>query len=136
MIVPLTPLDFERRAARYFGDHVGVVDGSRRFTYGEFSERVSRLANVVRQLGVQPGERPEWLDASDYESLLAAAPTERPEIAVDENAPAELFYTSGSTGRPKGVVMTHRNLALHALYSQIGLNWRDSDAILHIVPLF
>ncbi|MBX6770669.1 MAG: fatty acid--CoA ligase [Chloroflexi bacterium] len=215
MIVPLTPLEFEHRAVRLFGDRVGVVDGEKRFTYRAFGERVSRLANAVRGLGIGPGERvaflafnchqlleayygviaagaillplnvrlsaeeiaaildhaeacalflapeflplyqalrsrlehirqvvllegerPAWFNGHDYETLLARASPERREDPIDENAPAELFYTSGSTGRPKGVVLTHRSLYLHALYAQLAISYRDSDVLLHLVPLF
>src|SRR5579883_1133162 len=215
MIVPLTPLEFEHRAVRLFGDRVGVIDGEKRFTYRTFGERVSRLANAVRDLGIRPGERvaflafnchqlleayygviaagaillplnvrlsaeelaaildhaearalflapeflplyqalrprlehvrqvvllegerPPWFDGHEYEALLARASPERREDPIDENAPAELFYTSGSTGRPKGVVLTHRNLYLHALYAQLAIGYRDSDVLLHLVPLF
>ncbi len=215
MIVPLTPLDFKRRAVRVFGDKIGIVDGERRFTYHEFGERADRLAGALRRsLGVMPGERVALLSynthhlleayygvpqagailmpinirfAPDdiayvlqhaeasvlfyhqefqgivdllrprletlrhrviiegkapgthaYETLLAeAAPDGGPEILqIDENAICELFYTSGTTGRPKGVALTHRNLALHALYFDLAFRLSDADRILHVVPLF
>src|SRR6516165_12190496 len=57
MIVPLTPLEYKRRAVRNFGDKIGVVDGDRRFTYREFGERADRLAGALRGLDLAPGER-------------------------------------------------------------------------------
>ncbi|HLH74683.1 MAG TPA: fatty acid--CoA ligase [Chloroflexota bacterium] len=215
MFVPLTPLEFERRAVKLYGEQIGVVDGERRFTYREFGERVSRLANALGNLGVCPGDRvaylaynchqllegyygvvaagavlqplnirltPEeltyilnhseakvlFLDTDflplyqrmqpslqtvrdvvllegelptgfvghSYEGLLAAAQPVRPDLAIDENAMAELFYTSGSTGTPKGVMMTHRNLYLHAMYCQAAFQFTDRSVLLHVVPLF
>ena len=39
----------------------------------------------------------------------------------DEDDVCELFYTSGSTGLPKGAMLTHRNLATHAIDSALTL---------------
>jgi fatty-acyl-CoA synthase len=70
--VPLTPLDFLVRADRLFSTRVGVVDGDRRFTYGEYAERCHRLARVVRDdLGVAPGDRVAWLGGNTHELLEA-----------------------------------------------------------------
>ena len=71
MFVPLTPLDFERRAVALYGSKVGIVDRDRRFTYREFGERVSRLANVVQSLGTQPGERVAFLSYNCHQLLEA-----------------------------------------------------------------
>jgi acyl-CoA synthetase (AMP-forming)/AMP-acid ligase II len=54
---PLTPLSFLERSAHVFADAEAVVDGERRFTYRQLQERVFRLANALRQGGVQPGDR-------------------------------------------------------------------------------
>jgi len=56
--------------------------------------------------------------------------------AVDEDAVCELFYTSGSTGRPKGVMLTHRNLATHAVDSALTMATTHRDVVLHTIPLF
>ena len=53
----LTPLSFLRRAAEDFTDHVAVVDGDRRLTYGEFGARVARLASALAAGGVERGDR-------------------------------------------------------------------------------
>ena len=42
MEVPLTPLEFMRRARRLFGDREAVVDGSLRLTYEQFFDRCDR----------------------------------------------------------------------------------------------
>jgi long-chain acyl-CoA synthetase len=44
------------RHARYRGDDIAVVCGARRFTFAEHYERVNRLANVLRSLGVKQGD--------------------------------------------------------------------------------
>src|SRR5262249_54360386 len=57
MEVPLLINDFLRRATTLYPDKVGVVDGDRRFTYRDFLQRVHRLANALRGLGVKKGDR-------------------------------------------------------------------------------
>jgi fatty-acyl-CoA synthase len=57
MEVPLLVTDFLRRAATLYPDKIGVVDGDRRFTYGELRARAYQLANALRGLGVGKGDR-------------------------------------------------------------------------------
>ncbi|WP_289040610.1 AMP-binding protein [uncultured Aliiroseovarius sp.] len=54
--VPLTPLSHLRRAVRVFPNREALVYGNRRFTYGAYFERVSRLASALTKLGVAPGD--------------------------------------------------------------------------------
>src|SRR5262249_61539109 len=57
MEAPLLVTDFMRRAATLYPDKIGVIDGPRRFTYRQMQERVRRLANMLRALGVKKGDR-------------------------------------------------------------------------------
>jgi fatty-acyl-CoA synthase len=214
VFVPLSVLEFRDRAETYFGERVGVVDGDKRFTYRQFGERTHRLANALKMLGVEPGDRvsfitynthqlleayygvleagavlnpinirltpkeiayivghagskvvffhkdfkplieaiipelptkprfvimegqPDRVAQDEYESLLSGGSRDPLTPEIDENAMAELFYTSGTTGFPKGVSMTHRELYLHSLYAEIGLQFTQDDIVLHVVPLF
>jgi long-chain acyl-CoA synthetase len=55
---------------------VAVVDGQHRFTFRELDERVNRLASVLRDRGVDHGDRLLWLGQNSFrvlEVLLAAA---------------------------------------------------------------
>ena len=42
--LPLSPVSFLTRAAATWPDRIAVIDGERRFTYGEFHDRCRRLA--------------------------------------------------------------------------------------------
>src|SRR5687767_12495120 len=52
MFEPLLPLSFLNRATRLFPEQLAVVDGALRYTYRTLGERVNRLSNGLRQLGV------------------------------------------------------------------------------------
>jgi fatty-acyl-CoA synthase len=53
----LTPLGFLDRGAAAFREKTAVVYGDRRYTYGEFAERVNRLASALRAAGLEAGDR-------------------------------------------------------------------------------
>jgi fatty-acyl-CoA synthase len=50
--VPLSPVSFLRRAVSSFRDKTAVIDGERRFTYGDLHERCARLAAALADRGV------------------------------------------------------------------------------------
>ena len=71
MIVPLSVLEFRDRAETYFRDKTGVIDGDRTFTYGQYAGRTHRLANALRSLGVQRGDRVSFLSYNTHQLLEA-----------------------------------------------------------------
>ncbi len=71
MFVPLSVLEFRDRAATYFGDKIGVIDGERCFTYREYAERTHRLASALRRLGVEPGDRVSFVTYNTHQLLEA-----------------------------------------------------------------
>jgi len=71
VFVPLSVLEFRDRAATFFGDKVGVIDGDQRFTYRSFAERTHRLANALRGIGVGAGERVSFISYNTHQLLEA-----------------------------------------------------------------
>jgi fatty-acyl-CoA synthase len=69
--VPLTPLDFLTRARRQFAPLEAVVDGERRFTYGELADRCDRVATLLRDRGCGRGDRIAYLCPNTVELLEA-----------------------------------------------------------------
>ncbi len=76
------------------------------------------------------------LPTFEYEAALAAATGSFTAVHPAGDAPAHLYYTSGTTGRAKGVVLTHRNVATHALGTIAELSLSERDTWAHIAPLF
>jgi acyl-CoA synthetase (AMP-forming)/AMP-acid ligase II len=87
------------------------------------------------------GEPPSGLSVpcplEDYDDVLddpSPDPPHRLELTADTLA--HLYYTSGTTGAPKGVMLTHGNVAFHALAAIAELHLTDADSWLHAAPLF
>ena len=57
----LTPVSFLRRSAYMFPDKTAVVHGERRYTYGEFEERVNRLTSRLKDAGFKKHDRIAFL---------------------------------------------------------------------------
>jgi fatty-acyl-CoA synthase len=96
------------------------------------------LASLAREAVALSTARPELLESgAAYEALLASSSAEAPpEPETEEDDPAQLYYTSGTTGRAKGVVLSHRNVASHALAAIAELRLDDADRWLHAAPMF
>ncbi|KWW21136.1 o-succinylbenzoate--CoA ligase [Peribacillus simplex] len=56
MISPLTPMDWKRRAVKYYPHKVAVIDGKKEFTYMEFGQRVDRLSLALHVSGIEKGD--------------------------------------------------------------------------------
>ena len=69
MEVPLTPLDFMRRARRLYANRDGVVDGAKRWTYGEFFDRCDRWSAWLQKLGVTKGDRVAYIAPNTHAQL-------------------------------------------------------------------
>lgn len=61
MNITLTQVRFLERAVKLFGQNTAVVCEGKKWTYSQFGERVERLGNALKNLGVQPGERVAYL---------------------------------------------------------------------------
>ncbi len=71
MNIPLTPVRFLRYAEQQYPDKMAIVCGNERFTYSQFAERTSRFARVLRDLGVEAGDRVAFLSLNCHRLLEA-----------------------------------------------------------------
>ncbi|GAA0502716.1 acyl--CoA ligase family protein [Salinibacillus aidingensis] len=56
MKTSLTPLDWKRRAVKYYPEKIAVIDDRKTFTYREFTERTDQLSKALHQAGIQKGD--------------------------------------------------------------------------------
>lgn len=69
MFVPLTPIRCLHRAVDLFGKRIGVVSGTRQFTYAQFGERCERLATALVAQGIEAGDRVAYLSFNNHQLL-------------------------------------------------------------------
>ena len=71
MELPLTPLDFARRARKVYGNMEAVVDGHLRLTYEAFFDRCDRWSSALQHLGVAKGDRVVTIAPNTHAQLEA-----------------------------------------------------------------
>ena len=112
------------------------------FFHSDFTKDIEsirpKLKSLTKFIPLDSAEQNDWAESLAYDQLLESqAPClDFQPLSINEDDTAELFYTSGTTNRPKGVMLTHRNLYLHALETIVAKNIKESDVLLHTIPLF
>lgn len=69
MQVPLTPLEFARRARRLYPQREAVVDGEVRLTYEQFFDRCDRWSSVLQRMGIVKGDRVAYVAPNTHGQL-------------------------------------------------------------------
>jgi fatty-acyl-CoA synthase len=69
MEIPLSPLDFARRARRLYGDCEAAVDMGRRFSYESFFDRCDRWSAALQSFGIRPGDRVACISPNTHAQL-------------------------------------------------------------------
>src|SRR5689334_6149654 len=69
MELPLTPLDFARRARKLYSDREAVVDEDLRLTYAQFFDRCDRWSSALQSLGVRQGDRVAYISLNTHAML-------------------------------------------------------------------
>jgi long-chain acyl-CoA synthetase len=96
----------------------------------------SKTDTMQHLVATDAGTVPEVASFVDYETLLTASQSQRPDIAVAETDTARLRYTSGTTGKAKAAVLQHRAYlaSLRNLQEQLH-TLTPEDRVLHAAPL-
>ena len=69
MEIPLTPMEFARRARRLYANREAVVDGELRLTYGQFFDRCDRWSACLQAMGVEKGHRVAYIAPNTHAHL-------------------------------------------------------------------
>ncbi|MEP6976328.1 MAG: AMP-binding protein, partial [Spartobacteria bacterium] len=69
MEIPLTPMEFARRARKLYPERAAVVDGSLRLTYRQFFDRCDRWSAALQRLGMRPGDRVASISPNTHAQL-------------------------------------------------------------------
>jgi acyl-CoA synthetase (AMP-forming)/AMP-acid ligase II len=106
-----------------------------------FKDQVDAIREVIRGiekiLWTGEGKGSEGRGDLNYEKVLGQADFKTfPEPSINGEDIAQIYYTSGTTGRPKGVMLSHKNVATHALGTIAEIHLTDQDVWIHVAPLF
>src|SRR5881392_3507655 len=71
MEVPLSPLQFARRARTLYADREAVVDSGLRLSYRQFFERCDRWSSALQSMGIQKGDRVAYIAPNTHSTLEA-----------------------------------------------------------------
>jgi fatty-acyl-CoA synthase len=69
MEIPLTPMEFARRARRLYGNREALVDGDTRYTYEQFFERCDRWSAALQSMGVRQYDRVAYIAPNTHAQL-------------------------------------------------------------------
>lgn len=69
MEIPLTPLEFARRARRLYGSREAVVDGDLRLSYEQFFDRCDRWSAALQNLGVRQHDKVAYIAPNTHAQL-------------------------------------------------------------------
>jgi fatty-acyl-CoA synthase len=69
MEIPLTPMEFARRARRLYAGREAVVDRELRLSYAQFFDRCDRWSSALQQLGITPGDRVAYIAPNTHAQL-------------------------------------------------------------------
>jgi len=105
----------------------------------EFVEAVNSIRNKLTTIPPEnfiyfgDAKAPEGY--KHYETLIAQASPEEPDVVVGGEDIWNIMYTSGTTGRPKGVVRTHENTVIHYITNAINMGLRPDDCVMLVMPM-
>ena len=92
----------------------------------------SRLPNVKHYVSLE-GSAPDMIS---FRELLAATPSDEPDVSVKRDDPFLIFYTSGTTGVPRGALYTQQRKLDNVRIKALEIGAKSGDRHILVLPLF
>lgn len=100
-------------------------------------QALAQVPPAVRLKAVIPdhGDSPPagWENTDDWQRHPDAS---APDVAIDDDEPAQLLYTSGTESRPKGATLSSRNYIAQYVSCIVDGEMSGDDIEVHALPLF
>ena len=93
-------------------------------------------ANVRTKAVISQNEDPLPADWDDVRAWMRHDDASAPEVAVEDDEPAQLLYTSGTESRPKGATLSSRNFIAQYVSCIVDGEMSGDDIEVHALPLF
>ena len=95
----------------------------------------AKLPSIPKQNYIYLGDGPAPDGYQSYETIIATASPEEPNVQVCGEDTWCIMYTSGTTGKPKGVVRTHEQNVAHYLLNAVNTGILPTDVVMLVMPM-
>ena len=93
------------------------------------------LPNIPKENFIYFGDDKAPEGYRHYESLIAKASPQEPDVVVDGDDIWNIMYTSGTTGKPKGVIRTHEGNIAQYVMNAMNMGLRPDDCVMLVMPM-
>jgi fatty-acyl-CoA synthase len=94
-----------------------------------------RLPTIPKENYIYFGDEKAPAGYRHYETIIAEASPQEPDVSVNAGDTWNLMYTSGTTGKPKGVIRTHGGNIAQYVLNAMNMGLRPDDCVMLVMPM-